>query len=161
MPLDSYSRSGSIGFIPKPSKEKQMAQTTFKGEIVQLCGDLPRVGSFAPEFTLVKNDLTDVSLKDFSGKTVVLNIFPSIDLPVCAASVKKLDAEIQKTEGAVVLCISADLPFAHDRYCVAEELDHVIAASTFRNLEFGDAYGMRITDGPLAGLLARVLMVIG
>ena len=137
-----------------------MAQTAFKGSPVNLSGDLPQLGSTAPDFTLTRSDLSDVSLKDYSGKTVVLNIFPSIDTPVCAMSVRKFNAEIGKTDNAAVLCISADLPFAHARFCGAEGLDHVVSASTFRSPGFGDAYGMRITNGPLAGLMARAVVVI-
>ena len=137
-----------------------MAKTAFKGSPVNLSGDLPQPGAVAPEFTLTGKDLSDVSLKDYAGKTVVLNIFPSIDTPVCAMSVRKFNTEIGHTDNAVVICISADLPFAHARFCGAEGLDHVISASTFRNPEFGDAYGIRIIDGPLAGLMARAVMVI-
>jgi thiol peroxidase len=137
-----------------------MAKTAFKGSPVQLSGDLPQPGEVAPAFTLTGSDLTDVSLKDYAGKTVVLNIFPSIDTPVCAMSVRKFNAEIGNTDNAVVLCISADLPFAHARFCGAEGLDHVVSASTFRNPDFGDDYGVRITSGPLAGLMARAVMVI-
>ena len=137
-----------------------MAKTAFKGSPVQLSGDLPQPGEVAPVFTLTGSDLTDVSLKDYTGKTVVLNIFPSIDTPVCAMSVRKFNAEIGNTDNAVVLCISADLPFAHARFCGAEGLDHVVSASTFRSSDFGDDYGMRITSGPLAGLMARAVMVI-
>lgn len=137
-----------------------MANTAFKGSPVQLSGDLPQPGAVAPDFTLTLTDLSAVSLKDYSGKTVVLNIFPSIDTPVCAMSVRKFNAEIGNHDSAVVLCISADLPFAHARFCGAEGLDHVVSASTFRSPEFGDAYGMRITDGPLAGLMARAVVVI-
>jgi thioredoxin-dependent peroxiredoxin len=137
-----------------------MAKTAFKGSPVQLSGDLPRPGEIAPDFTLTSKELSAISLKDYAGKTVVLNIFPSIDTPVCAMSVRKFNSEIGKHDNAVVLCISADLPFAHARFCGAEGLDHVVSASTFRSPEFGDAYGVRITDGPLAGLMARAVMVI-
>lgn len=137
-----------------------MAQTAFKGSPVQLSGELPQPGMDAPDFTLTRNDLSDVSLKEYAGKTVVLNIFPSIDTPVCAMSVRKFNAEIGKYDNAVVLCVSADLPFAHARFCGAEGLDHVVSASTFRNPGFGDAFGMRIADGPLAGLMARAVVVI-
>lgn len=137
-----------------------MAMTAFKGSPVPLSGDLPQMGSAAPGFTLTRSDLSDVSLSDYAGKTVVLNIFPSIDTPVCAMSVRKFNAEISKAENAVVLCISADLPFAHARFCGAEGLDQVVSASTFRNPEFGDAYGIRITEGPLAELMARAVVVI-
>ncbi len=137
-----------------------MAQTAFKGSPVQLSGDLPRVGAMAPDFTLAGKDLADVRLRDYAGKIVVLNIFPSIDTPVCAMTVRKFNTEIGKTDNAVVICVSADLPFAHARFCGAEGLDHVVSASTFRSPEFGDAYGVRIADGPLAGLMARAVVVI-
>jgi thiol peroxidase len=137
-----------------------MAKTAFKGSPVPLSGDLPRPGEAAPDFTLTRADLSDVSLKDYAGKTVVLNIFPSIDTPVCASSVRKFNAEIGDHDNVVLLCISADLPFAHARFCGSEGLDHVVAASTFRSPEFGDAYGIRISDGPLAGLMARAVVVI-
>ncbi|BBO84703.1 putative thiol peroxidase [Desulfosarcina ovata subsp. sediminis] len=137
-----------------------MAKTAFKGTPVTLAGDLPQVGSLAPDFTLTKSDLSNVSLSDYAGKTVVLNIFPSIDTPVCAMSVRKFNTEIGNYENAVVLCVSADLPFAHARFCGAEGLDHVVSASTFRSPGFGDAYGTRIGDGPLAGLMARAVVVI-
>lgn len=137
-----------------------MAKTAFKGEPVELVGDLPAPGVAAPAFTLTRTDLSDVSLQDFSGKTLVLNIFPSIDTPVCAMSVRKFNAEIGNRADAAVLCISADLPFAHARFCGAEGLDHVVSASTFRSPAFGDAYGTRIKSGPLAGLMARAVVVI-
>ena len=139
-----------------------MAQTAFKGSPVPLSGDLPQRGTDAPDFTLTGSDLSDVSLKDYAGKTVVLNIFPSIDTPTCAMSVRKFNAEIGNTENAVVLCISADLPFAHARFCGAEGLDHVVSASTFRSPGFGDAYGIRIAAGPLAGLVVAIpILLIG
>lgn len=137
-----------------------MAQVAFKGTPVQLSGDLPRIGETAPDFILTSKDLTDITLRDHAGQIVVLNIFPSIDTPVCAMSVRKFNSEIGKHDNAVVICVSADLPFAHSRFCGAEGLDHVISASTFRSPEFGDAYGVRIADGPLAGLMARAVVVI-
>jgi thioredoxin-dependent peroxiredoxin len=137
-----------------------MAKTAFKGEPVDLAGDLPAPGTAAPDFTLTGSDLSDVSLKDFAGRTLVLNIFPSIDTPVCATSVRKFNAAIGDYAKTSVLCISADLPFAHARFCGAEGLDQVVSASTFRNPSFGDAYGTRITSGPLAGLMARAVVVI-
>jgi thiol peroxidase len=137
-----------------------MTQTAFKGSPVHLVGDLPRPGTQAPEFTLTGGDLGDVRLQDYAGKTVVLNIFPSIDTPVCAMSVRKFNAEIGNFDNAVVLCVSADLPFAHARFCGAEGLDHVVTASTFRSPGFGEVYGVRITDGPLTGLMARAVVVI-
>lgn len=137
-----------------------MAQTAFNGTPVKLSGDLPRVGEMAPNFSLTGKDLTDITLRDYGGKIVVLNIFPSLDTPVCGESVRKFNSEIGKHDNAAVICVSADLPFAHGRFCGAEGLDHVVSASTFRNPEFGDAYGVRIADGPLAGLMARAVVVI-
>jgi len=137
-----------------------MTQTAFKGSPVSLSGELPQPGTVAPEFTLTGSDLSPISLKDYAGKTVVLNIFPSLDTPICALSVRKFNTEIGKSDNAVVLCISADLPFAHARFCGTEGLNHVISASTFRSPEFGEAYGTRIIDGPLAGLMARAVVVI-
>jgi thiol peroxidase len=137
-----------------------MAETALNGTPVRLIGDLPQPGSFAPDFTLAGSDLTDVSLKDYAGKSVILNIFPSIDQPVCSQTVRKFNAEITGNQTAVVICVSADLPFAQARFCGAEKLDQVITASTFRSPEFGDAYGLRIAEGGMAGLLARAVIVI-
>jgi thioredoxin-dependent peroxiredoxin len=138
-----------------------MAQVTLGGNPVNTSGNLPAVGSPAPAFTLTKTDLSDVSLADYAGKQVVLNIFPSIDTPVCAASVRRFNEEAAKLGGAVVLCVSADLPFAHKRFCGAEGIDKVESLSTVRGGGFGDAYGVRLVDGPLAGVLARAIVVVG
>ncbi len=140
--------------------EAIMAEITFKGNPVTTSGDLPATGNPAPDFLLTGTDLSDVSLKAFSGKTIVLNIFPSIDTPVCAASVRKFNAEINTYANAVVICASADLPFAHARFCGAEGLENVISGSQLRNREFGKNYGVRISSGPLAGLLARAVVII-
>lgn len=137
-----------------------MAKITLKGNPVTTSGDLPAVGSKAPDFKLTKTDLSDVGLGDFAGKTVVLNVFPSIDTAVCAASVRRFNAEVDKLGDTVVLCASADLPFAHARFCGAEGLDRVQSVSDLRDKGFGDRYGVRIVDGPLAGLLARSVVVI-
>ena len=137
-----------------------MAQTKLGGNPVHTSGDLPAVGSPAPEFKLTKTDLSDVALKDFAGKKVVLNIFPSIDTDVCAASVRKFNAEAAEMEGTVVLAVSKDLPFAHKRFCGAEGIDNVISLSELRNGDFGAAYGVRLEDGPLGGLFARSIVVI-
>ena len=137
-----------------------MAQVTFKGKTVNTMGELPKIGSQAPDFLLTKTDLSDITLKDVAGKRVVLNIFPSVDTSVCAMSVRRFNAEISKVDNAVVLCISRDLPFAHARFCGAEGLDNVVSASELRNLDFGKNYGMRIVDGPLAGLLARAVVIL-
>ena len=137
-----------------------MAQITLKGNPVNTNGELPKVGDSAPDFVLTKTDLSDVSLKDFSGKTIVLNIFPSVDTEVCSMSVRRFNGEINQYENAVVLCASVDLPFAHARFCGAEGLDNVISVSELRNKNFGNDYGVRIIDGPLAGLLARAVVII-
>lgn len=137
-----------------------MASVTLKGNPINTNGQLPAKGGAAPDFKLVNIDLADVSLKDLAGKTVVLNIFPSIDTPVCAASVRRFNSELSKLGSAVVLCASADLPFAHKRFCGAEGLDRVSSVSDIRDKDFGNRYGVKIVDGPLAGLLARAVVVI-
>ena len=111
-------------------------------------------------FTLVGSDLSDVTLEGFAGKRVVLNIFPSLDTATCAASVRRFNEEAGKLENTVVVCASMDLPFAHGRFCTAEGLENVVSASDFRSGDFGRTYGVRIADGPLAGLLARSIVVV-
>ena len=138
-----------------------MAHVAFKGSPVMTAGDLPAVGEMAPAFTLTGKDLADIPLKDFAGKTVVLNIFPSIDTPVCAASVRRFNAEAAALGDTVVLCVSADLPFAAGRFCTVEGIDKVLPASTFRAPDFGALYGVAITEGPLRGLLSRAVVIVG
>jgi thioredoxin-dependent peroxiredoxin len=137
-----------------------MARILFKGKKVSTSGDLPRTGSKAPDFVLTNTDLVDVSLRDFAGKRVILNIFPSIDTSVCAMSVRRFNAEASGLQSTVVLCVSADLPFAQKRFCGAEGLNNVVPLSTFRHPEFGDVYGVRMVDGALAGLMSRAIVVI-
>lgn len=137
-----------------------MAKLTIGGNPVNTNGALPETGKKAPDFLLTRTDLSDISLKDVAGKKVVLNIFPSIDTPVCSASVRRFNQEISNFPGAVVLCASMDLPFAHARFCETEGLKDVIAVSELRSRKFGDDYGLRMIDGPLAGLLARAVIVI-
>ena len=137
-----------------------MANITLKGNPVETIGTLPATGSMAPAFTLVGSSLEEVSLSDFKGRNVVLNIFPSLDTDVCAASVRRFNAEASVLPDTVVLCISADLPFAHKRFCVAEGLDDVVSLSVFRSPEFGRDYGVTMTTGPLTGLLSRAVVVI-
>lgn len=137
-----------------------MAKITLKGNAIETVGSLPAVGSTAPDFTLVKTDLSEASLKDYKGKNVVLNIFPSIDTGVCAASARAFNSEASNHADSVVLCIAADLPFAFKRFCEAEGLDNVIPLSVFRSAEFGEKYGQTISTGPLAGILARAVVVI-
>lgn len=137
-----------------------MAEITLQGTPIKTVGKLPSLKTKAPEFTLAKTDLSDCHLSDFAGQQVVLNIFPSIDTSVCAASVRRFNAEASAFTDTVVLCISADLPFAHKRFCEGEGLDRVIPLSVFRSPDFGKDYGVTIATGPLAGLLSRAIVVI-
>lgn len=137
-----------------------MAQVTLKGNPVHTSGELPRVGAAAPAFTLTRKDLSETTLADHKGKRVVLNIFPSIDTPTCATSVRTFNAKASGLANTVVLCISQDLPFAAGRFCAAEGLENVVPASAFRSPEFGQAYGVTVVDGPLRGLLARSVVVL-
>ncbi|MER5635619.1 thiol peroxidase [Kitasatospora sp. NPDC002227] len=138
-----------------------MAQVTLKGNPVEVNGELPQSGSTAPAFTLVGAGLAEKSLADFAGKRKVLNIFPSVDTPTCATSVRTFNAEANSLENTVVLCISADLPFAQARFCGAEGLENVQSLSTFRNRDFHAAYGVDIAGGAMAGLTARAVVVLG
>ena len=137
-----------------------MADITFKGTPVKTVGDLPELGQQAPDFRLTRTDMSDVTLSDLAGKKAILNIFPSIETTVCAESVRRFNAEAEKLDNTEVLCISRDLPFAHQRFNLAEGLDKVVSVSELRNLDFGGQYGVRIADGPLAGLLSRAVVVI-
>ena len=132
-----------------------MATVTFKGSEVKTNGSLPAVGTTAPDFKLVGAGLNEISIADFKGKRVVLNIFPSIDTGVCAASVRNFNKMAAADDNVVVICVSKDLPFAASRFCGAEGLDKVITASDFRYNNFATDYGVLMTDGPLAGLMAR------
>lgn len=136
-----------------------MASVTLKGNPQNTNGELPPVGQQAPGFTLVNTDLADVKLSDFQGKRVVLNIFPSVDTPTCAQSVRHFNAEASALKNTEVVCVSQDLPFALARFCGAEGLDQVTTASAFRS-SFADDYGVRLADGPLAGLTARAVVVV-
>ena len=137
-----------------------MTKITFKGNPVNTGGSLPDVGSLAPDFSLVKTDLSELKLSDLKGKNVVLNIFPSLDTGVCAASVRRFNKEASSLNNTTVLCISAALPFAAGRFCGAEGLENVVTLSTFRDHSFADKYGVLMTDGPLHGLLARAVVVV-
>ncbi|OQX10059.1 MAG: lipid hydroperoxide peroxidase [Desulfobulbaceae bacterium A2] len=137
-----------------------MAQITLQGNPVTTHGDLPGRNTPAPSFTLTGTDLAERSLADYAGKRLVLNIFPSIDTPVCATSVRRFNQETAGLDNTVVLCISADLPFAHQRFCAGEGLTNVVPLSCFRSPEFGRDYGVTITSPPLRGLLARAIVVI-
>jgi len=137
-----------------------MSSVKFKGNPVQVDGQFPKVGDKAPAFRLVAGDLSEKSLSDFAGKRKVLNIFPSIDTGVCAASVRHFNKDAAGLQNAVVLCISADLPFAQARFCGAEGIENVVMLSMMRGREFLKDYGVAMTNGPLAGLAARSVVVL-
>nr|WP_298140439.1 thiol peroxidase [uncultured Pseudomonas sp.] len=137
-----------------------MAQVTLKGSPVEVAGQLPQVGQQAPAFSLVGAGLADVSLSSLAGKRKVLNIFPSVDTPTCATSVRKFNAEASKLANTQVLCISADLPFAQARFCGAEGLENVTNLSTMRGADFLKDYGVAIASGPLTGVAARAVVVL-
>ncbi len=137
-----------------------MTTTKFKGTPVRILGEFIEVGKKAPDFELVKSDLSTLSLKDLKGKNVILNIFPSIDTGVCATSVRKFNEKAAGLKDTVVLAISKDLPFASGRFCSVEGIENVIPLSDFRKTDFDKDYGVCMADGPLAGLLARAVVVI-
>lgn len=137
-----------------------MSQITLGGQAVNTIGNLPALKTKAAAFTLVKQDLSELSLSDLKGKNVVLNIFPSLDTSTCAASVRRFNKEAASLSNTVVLAISADLPFAAGRFCTAEGIENVVPLSVFRDEAFGKDYGVLLVDGPLKGLLARSLVVI-
>jgi thiol peroxidase len=137
-----------------------MATITLGGNPIHTSGELPKNGTKASDFQLVKTDLSTASLADFAGSRLVLNIFPSIDTGTCAASVRKFNEKASALNNTKVLCISRDLPFAQKRFCGAEGLENVINLSDFNSGSFGKNYGLEITDGPLAGLHSRVVIVV-
>lgn len=137
-----------------------MAEITLKGNPIHTVGELPAVGTQAPEFKLKKTDLSEATLADYKGKRVVLNIFPSLDTAVCAMAVRKFNSEAEKLDNTVVLCASLDLPFAHKRFCTTEGLENVVSLTELHDRSFGEDYGVRITDGPMAGLLSRAVVIV-
>lgn len=137
-----------------------MSTVTFRGQPAKVKGTFPQKGQTAPAFTLTNTDMQDVTLENYKGKRKILNIFPSIDTGVCAASVHHFNKDAAHLENTVVLCISADLPFAQARFCGAEGLDRVETLSTFRHAEFKDNYGVDLVESPLAGLCARAVIVL-
>jgi len=137
-----------------------MATVTLKGNEIHTLGSLPANGTTAPDFTLVKNDLSTTSLSDYKGQKVVLNIFPSIDTGTCAQSVRQFNQEVAELDNTAILCISKDLPFAQARFCGAEGIDKVETLSDFRDGNFGKAYHVEFTDGPLQGLHSRAVVVV-
>ncbi|WP_047395277.1 thiol peroxidase [Chitinibacter sp. ZOR0017] len=137
-----------------------MSTVTLGGNAVTVNGTFPTVGAVAADFTLVGKDLADVTLASFAGQRKVLNIFPSVDTPTCATSVRRFNEAAAKLENTVVLCISADLPFAQNRFCGAEGLANVVNLSTMRGRDFLTAYGVDVASGPLAGVAARAVVVL-
>lgn len=133
-----------------------MASITLGGNPINTCGDLPKIGSKAPEFHLVQNDLSEAKLSDYKGSKIILNIFPSIDTGICAMSVKQFNKDAANLENTVVLSISKDLPFALSRFCGAEGIENVETLSAFRTDDFS---ALEIVDGPLKGLLSRCIIV--
>ncbi|MEJ5189339.1 thiol peroxidase [Treponema sp. J25] len=137
-----------------------MATITFKGNPIHTIGELPAIGSRAPDFVLVNGELQNVRLDNFKGKKKILNIVPSLDTGVCAASARRFNQEAAQFPNTVILTISRDLPFAQKRFCSTEGIDQVITLSDLRSRDFGKAYGVEIIDGPLAGLLSRAIVVL-
>lgn len=137
-----------------------MAKITFKGSPIQTCGALPEVGAAAPAFVLCGGDLSDVSLSDYAGKTVILNIVPSLDTGVCQASARRFNEIASQVPDVKIVNVSLDLPFAQGRFCSSENLKDVVNLSAFRSPAFGTDYGVVIEDGPLAGLFSRAVVLI-
>ncbi|AAQ58545.1 thiol peroxidase [Chromobacterium violaceum] len=137
-----------------------MATVTLRGNPVDVAGKLPAKGEQAPALQLTGADLAEVSLASYAGKRKILNIFPSVDTPTCATSVRKFNEKAAALADTVVLCVSADLPFAQKRFCGAEGIENVVTLSTFRNGSFAEAYGVKLASGPLAGLTARAVVVL-
>jgi len=137
-----------------------MAKITLKGNQIKTIGKLPKVGKKAPKFKLVNTDLSTARLKDFKGKKILLNIVPSVDTGICAASLRKFNETAANMENTVVLTVSKDLPFAHSRFCAAEGIDNAITLSDFAKGKFGKRYGATIKNGPMKGLLSRAVVVV-
>lgn len=141
-------------------KKIKMADITLKGNAFNTIGELPIVGTKAPEFNLIAVDLSHKSLSDFKGKKIILNIFPSIDTGTCATSVREFNKKATDLKNTVVLSISRDLPFAQARFCGAEGIENVVTLSDFANGQFGQDYGLEIANGPLANLHSRAIVII-
>ena len=137
-----------------------MATVTLKGNAIKTSGELPKVGTKAPDFKLTTTDLSSKSLSDFAGSRLVLNIFPSVDTGTCAQSVRQFNKEASTLNNTKVLCISHDLPFAHARFCGAEGLENVVSLSDFKDGSFGKTYGLNFVDGPLEALHSRCVIVL-
>ncbi len=128
--------------------------------IVETLADLPEVGSVAPDFTLTTLDLSEKSLSDYQGKRVILNIFPSVDTETCSLSVKMFNKQASKLDNTAILCISRDLPFGQKKFCAAEGIENIHMLSEYKNWNFSDEYGVRMTTGPLTGLLSRAIVIV-
>ena len=137
-----------------------MASITLKGNAINTKGDLPNVGDAAADFVLVQNNLASVSLKDFAGSKLILNIFPSLDTGICATSVREFNKSAASLENTKVLCISRDLPFAQARFCGAEGIENVITLSDFATGDFGKDYNVEIINGPMTSLHSRAIVVL-
>lgn len=137
-----------------------MGTITYNGKVINTVGKLPAVGTQAPDFCLTKTDLSDFTLKDCAGKKTILSIFPSLDTPTCAMSMLRFDRIAYLVKNTWIVCISADLPFAQLRFCGAKGVDKVIPVSSFRSPEFGEKYGLTMSDGPFKGLLSRAIVLM-
>lgn len=137
-----------------------MGSITYVGKIIRTIGSLPPVGSQAPAFTVTKTDLSNFTLNDCLGRKTILSIFPSLDTPTCAMAMVRFNRIAELVENVLVVCISADLPFAQQRFCAAKQVNTVIPVSTFRNPEFGETYGVTMTEGPFQGLLSRAIVLL-
>lgn len=137
-----------------------MAQVTLKGNPFQLAGEMPKVGDAAPDFKIIKSDLSEASLKDFAGKNKILVAVPSLDTPVCQKETREFNEKASSLKDTAVIIISGDLPFAMKRFCATEGLEEVVTGSQFRDFSFSKAYGTHLAEGPLAGLSARAVFVV-
>lgn len=158
----AQSVDGISGASQQIEKRKKMKGETVicRGKEAHTAGKMVNIGKEAPDFKAVNGELTEVSLSDYRGKRVILNIFPSLDTPTCAVSVRQFNARATSLENTVVLCLSMDLPFAQSRFCSVEGLENVIPLSLFRSHGFFDKYGLQLVDGPLQGLAARAVIVV-
>ena len=137
-----------------------MTTITLNGLPIHTIGTLPAVGTQAPDFTVTKTDLAEIRLKNYLGKKIILNIFPSLDTPTCATTMRHFNETANQFKDILILCISADLPFAQKRFCSTEHLENVQPVSVFRHPKFGEDYGVSIIDGPLTGLLSRAIVIL-
>lgn len=137
-----------------------MVEITVEGNPVQTVGPMPKIGTMAPDFIVTKTDLSEIHLKNYLGRPILMNVFPSLDTETCADALRKYNEIAQHFPGILILCISADLPFAQKRFCVSEHLDSVHPVSVFRHPGFGEDYGLAIAEGPLKGLLARAVVLL-